>query len=242
MRELSLFTGAGGGILGTHHLLGHTPVGYVEWDGYCQRVLAARMADGLLPIAPIFGDVREFVRSGAAAEYRGIADLVSAGFPCQPFSEAGERRGESDARNMWPATLDAIRAVRPSRVLLENVPGIIFCGYAGVVLLGLSGLGYVGRYGIIRASETGAFHHRARWWVVAHAKGSSQLHQSKRNKYAAKRMSYNSSAWREDRSFATTASRLCRVADGIPNRVDATSACGNAQVPRVVRAAWELLR
>jgi hypothetical protein len=85
MRELSLFTGAGGGILGTH-LLGWTPIGYVEWDDYCQRVLAARIADGLIPSAPIFGDVREFVQSGAAEQYRGFADVVSAGFPCQPFS------------------------------------------------------------------------------------------------------------------------------------------------------------
>lgn len=75
MNELSLFTGAGGGLLGTH-LLGWNPIGYVEWNEYCQRVIAARIADGILPVAPIFTDVREFVQSGAAAEYRGVADVV----------------------------------------------------------------------------------------------------------------------------------------------------------------------
>lgn len=241
LKELSLFSGAGGGLLGTHHLLGWECIGYVEWNDYCQRVLAARIADGLIPAAPIFTDVREFVQSGAAEQYRGFADVVTAGFPCQPFSEAGERRGADDERNMWPATLDAIRAVRPRFVMLENVPGIISCGYAGTVLCGLSKLGYVGRWGIIRASETGAIHHRARWWVVAHAKGCTKLYKPKRNEHSPKRMSYYRPTWREDRSFDASASRLCRVVDGVPNRVDATSALGNAQVPIVAATAWRIL-
>jgi site-specific DNA-cytosine methylase len=67
LRELSLFTGAGGGVLGTHHLLGWETIGYVEWNEYCQRVIAQRIEDGHLSRAPIFTDVREFVQSGAAA-------------------------------------------------------------------------------------------------------------------------------------------------------------------------------
>jgi DNA (cytosine-5)-methyltransferase 1 len=66
MLELSLFTGAGGGILGTH-LLGWTPVGYVEFNDYCQRVLKARIQDGHIPEAPIFGDIRAFISDGYAA-------------------------------------------------------------------------------------------------------------------------------------------------------------------------------
>ena len=80
MRELPLFTGAGGGLLGTK-LLGWTNVGYVEWNDYCQRVIAQRIADGYLDSAPIFTDVREFAQSGAADQYRGIADVVTGGFP-----------------------------------------------------------------------------------------------------------------------------------------------------------------
>lgn len=169
MNELSLFTGAGGGLLGTH-LLGWRPVGYVEWNEYCQRVIAARIADGYLPAAPIFTDVREFVQSGAAEQYRGIADVVTGGFPCQPFSVAGKQQAADDERNMWPATRDVIRIVQPASVLLENVPGLISCGYLGTVIADLAALGYVGQWGVIGAADAGAPHRRDRLWIMAHAK------------------------------------------------------------------------
>lgn len=125
MRELSLFTGAGGGVLATQHLLGWRTVGYVELDRYCQRVLRQRIRDGLLSDAPIFGDVRRFLRDGWARRYRGRVDCVSAGFPCQPFSAAGRRRAADDERNLWPETAAVIREVRPRFVVLENVPGLL---------------------------------------------------------------------------------------------------------------------
>ncbi len=169
MRELSLFSGAGGGLLGTH-LLGWQHVGYVEWDDYCQQVIAARIKDGYLDEAPIFGDVREFAQSGAADQYRGIADVVTAGFPCQPFSVAGKQAGADDERNMWPAVVEVIRRVQPRSVLLENVPGLISCGYLGTVLADLAALGYVGRWGVLGACDTGAPHKRDRLWIIAHSK------------------------------------------------------------------------
>ena len=92
MNELSLFSGAGGGLLGTM-LLGFRPIGYVEWDDYCQRVLAARIRDGFLSDAPIFGDIKTFISDGYAASYTGLVDVITAGFPCQPFSVAGKRKG-----------------------------------------------------------------------------------------------------------------------------------------------------
>src|SRR3990167_5510556 len=106
MNELSLFTGAGGGVLGSK-LLGHRLVGYVEYEPYCQEILKQRIADGILDAAPIFGDIRKFISEGYAESYQGV-DLVSAGFPCQPFSVAGKGLGEKDPRNMWPATLRCI--------------------------------------------------------------------------------------------------------------------------------------
>ncbi len=80
LRELSLFSGSGGGLLGTK-LLGWRAVGYVEFNEYCQRVLQQRIRDGLLDDAPIFGDVREFVEGGFAEAYRGRVDVVTGGFP-----------------------------------------------------------------------------------------------------------------------------------------------------------------
>lgn len=76
MRELSLFTGAGGGVLGSL-LLGWRTVGYVEHDPYCQRVLLARIRDGAIHDAPIFEDVRRF----DGKPWDGVVDVVSAGFP-----------------------------------------------------------------------------------------------------------------------------------------------------------------
>ena len=103
MRELSLFSGAGGGLLGTY-LLGWIPVGYVEQNDYCQRVIAARIADRILPDAPIFGDIRAFIRDGYAASYQGMVDVLTAGFPCQPFSVAGKRKGGTDKRKSMMVT------------------------------------------------------------------------------------------------------------------------------------------
>ena len=187
MRELSLFTGAGGGVLGSI-LLGWETIGYVEWDKYCQRVIAARIADGCLPVAPIFGDVREFVLSGAAAEYRGIADVVSGGFPCQPFSTAGKRAGADDSRNMWPATIATIRAVQPRYAFLENVPGLLSSGYFGTILGDLAESGYDARWRILSAAELGAPHKRDRLWIVAadaDSRHGSRWQQSRAEQYTS---------------------------------------------------------
>ena len=173
--ELSLFTGAGGGVLGTQHLLGWRALGYVEWDAYCQAILKARIQDGVLHDAPIFGDIREFASSGCAERYRGMVDVVTAGFPCQPFSVAGKKRGADDERNMWPATIECIRVVRPRFALLENVPGLIASGYFGTVIGDLAESGYDCRWRVLSAAEVGAPHKRDRLWVVAHARHDEPL-------------------------------------------------------------------
>ena len=81
LRELSLFSGAGGGLLATKHLLNWDCVGYVENNEYCQEVLKARIKDGYLDAAPIFGDIQGFISGGYAGSYAGMVDIVTAGFP-----------------------------------------------------------------------------------------------------------------------------------------------------------------
>ena len=174
MYELSLFTGGGGGVLGTH-LLGWTPVGYVEIDDYAQRIIRARIDDGMLPNAPIFADVRAFIRDGYAASYKGLVDVITAGFPCQPFSIAGKQLGADDPRNMWPATIDAIRVVRPRYCLLENVPGLLASRYFGTVLGDLAESGYDARWRFLSAAEVGAPHKRDRLWIVAESQSARPL-------------------------------------------------------------------
>lgn len=178
MNELSLFTGAGGGLLGTK-LLGFRPIGYVEWDGYCQAIIAQRIKDGFLEEAPIFGDIRKFVESGAAREYRGFADVVTAGFPCQPFSVAGKQLAADDERNMWPATRDVIRVVRPRFAFLENVPGLLSSGYFSVVISDLAALGFDAEWGVFSAAGSGAPHLRERVWILAYANESRAVLQGR---------------------------------------------------------------
>ena len=121
MYELALFAGGGGGILGGT-LLGWQTVCAVEFDSYCREIMLRRQRDGMLPLFPIWDDVRTFGRedetSGPFVEEIGrLASLedvvVTAGFPCQPYSAAGKQEGESDERNLWPDTIRIVREVGP---------------------------------------------------------------------------------------------------------------------------------
>jgi len=238
MRELSLFTGAGGGLLGTK-LMGWTHVGYVEINEYCQRVIAQRIEDGILDRAPIFTDVREFLQSGAAEQYRGIADVVTGGFPCQDISTgnakgkgiAGERSG------LWSVMAEIIRVVRPQYVLVENSPALTIRGL-GVVLRDLAGMGFDARWGVLGADDTGAPHKRKRIWVVGNASSIRQQenyidvrqHTEEREKYKG--------TWNGRRMDKPG---IIGVADGVPGQMDRLKALGNGQVPIVAATAWQLL-
>ena len=171
MNALSLFSGYGGFSLGLR-LAGikTRTVGYLEIDGYCQKILQQRMKDGLLDDAPIWADIRSF----DGTQYRGLVDLVTAGFPCQPHSNAGLRKGTDDDRNLWPDTLRIIGEVGPSLVILENVPGILVGSegrppYGGTVVGELAEVGYMSEWRVISAADAGAPHLRNRWWLLAHS-------------------------------------------------------------------------
>ena len=168
IHELSLFTGYGGMSLGLKLAFGQKEVrtvGYCEIEPYCQEIIKARIGDGVLDNAPIWPDIRSADFSGL----RGLVDIVSAGFPCQPHSVAGKRAGALDKRNLWPDTLRVIDAVGPAIVLLENVPGILTNGYAGIVVGELASAGYDALWGLLSASSVGAPHLRTRWWCLAYA-------------------------------------------------------------------------
>lgn len=237
MNELSLFSGAGGGLLGSK-LLGWRCVGYVENEDYCQRVIAQRIKDGILDEAPIFGDIRAFIGEGYADSYQGMVDVITAGFPCAPFSVAGKRKGEMDERNMWPHTIEAIRRVKPQFALLENVPSLIVHEYFGKILGELSEGGYDARWKIISAAELGAPHKRDRLWIVANARPvGSQIHKKQKPRRPLSRIGVDSTKciWWAAESMPH------RVGDGLADDVDRLKAIGNGQVPAVVRAAWRIL-
>ncbi len=165
MNELALFAGAGGGILGGK-LLGWRTVCAVELAPYARRVLLARQRDGILPRFPIWDDIRTF----DGKPWRGHIDVISAGFPCTPFSVAGKREAGDSDKNMWPDTLRVIREVRPKHLLLENVPNLLAQshGYMHTILGGLAESGYDCRWDCVPASALGANHQRDRLWIVAH--------------------------------------------------------------------------
>ena len=168
MRYLSLFSGVGGGDLAFQHLLGWHCVGYVEWDAYCQKVIAQRIEDGIFDRAPIYGDVHTFISDGYAGAYTNMVDVVYGSPPCQPFSVAGKRAGAADKRNLWPATLECTRTIRPRHFYMENVSGLISSGYFGTILGDLAESGYCVRWKILSAAEVGAPHKRDRLWLSAH--------------------------------------------------------------------------
>jgi len=172
MNELSLFTGAGGGLLGSI-LLGWTTIGAVEYEEYPCKVLEARQRDGILDAFPIWNmDIREF-NQRVAEKYRGVAEIITAGFPCQPFSVAGQRKGEQDKRNMWPYTIECLRIIQPRYAYLENVPGLLATGYIRRIYGDLAEAGYNARWCVLGADDVGAPHRRKRWWLLANSVNDS---------------------------------------------------------------------
>ena len=168
LRYISLFSGIGALDLAVRNVLGAETEAYVEIDKFCQKVLKARIKDGYLDDAEIFNDIKEFKWKKT--------DMVVGGFPCQPFSNAGARKGEADDRNMWPDTLRVIRMARPEYVFLENVPGLLSGDdegrqpYVYTILADLAEEGFDAEWEIIGVDDAGASHRRKRWFCFAYRK------------------------------------------------------------------------
>lgn len=238
MNELSLFSGAGSGLLATKWMLGWRTIGYVEWDDYCQKVIAQRIKDGLLDPAPIFGDIRAFIGEGYAERYRGMVDIITAGFPCQPFSVAGKQKGPQDERNMWPATIECLRIIRPQYALLENVPGLLVHPYARQIFGDLAEVGMDAKWGIFSACSFGATHTRKRLFILAYSNslGCARSGVERKQSWRTETIrAIQNSDWRK------IATGICRMDHAMANRMDRLKAIGNGQVPAVVARVWEIL-
>jgi DNA (cytosine-5)-methyltransferase 1 len=101
-------------------------------------------------------------------------DIITGGYPCQPFSHAGQRRGINDERHLWPYVADVIRVLRPRLCVFENVPGHLTLGF-DTVLADLAGVGFDAEWGVVSAAEAGAPHRRQRLFIVATDASSRQL-------------------------------------------------------------------
>jgi DNA (cytosine-5)-methyltransferase 1 len=163
LRGLSLCSGIGGLDLGLKRATpGYRTVCYVEREAYAAALLVARMADSSLDEAPVWDDIDTF----DGKPWRGVVDLVVAGFPCQPWSVAGARKGTEDERWLWPRIAEIIGEVGPGYVFLENIPGLVSGGGLAEVLGGLASMGYDAEWASVRASDAGAPHRRERVFIL----------------------------------------------------------------------------
>lgn len=226
----SLFAGIGGIDLGLERA-GWECRFQVEWDAYCQRVLAKHWPD-----VPRYGDI-------TAVDWSGVerVDLLAGGFPCQPVSVAGYQRAQDDERWLWPDFLGAIRALRPRLVLVENVPNLLAVagGSAfGDVIGGLADIGYDAEWSVVSACAVGAPHMRRRLFIVAYPHGEhgragiwDTSSRQRRAVQAIDRLEGARAGWG---TRLENPSALYRDADGLPDGMDRNHAIGNAVVPQVV--------
>jgi len=254
----SLFSGIGGIDLGLERA-GHRVLWHSEIDKYACRVLKKHW-----PETPNLGDVKLINWSEVPN-----VDIIAGGYPCQPFSTAGKRKGKEDPRHLWPYVLDAIRTIQPRYALMENVRGHLTLGF-GDVLADLASCGYSAEWQIISAASVGAPHRRDRLFFVAYPDGGGRCQQHQGQIFepnagrCSKEMAYpngeRSSQERPEQSPTGTTRKgsndrelmepgawwqtepgMGRVAHGVPARVDRLKGLGNAVVPQVAELVGRLI-
>jgi DNA (cytosine-5)-methyltransferase 1 len=221
----SMCSGIGGLELGLE-VAGMTTIWQCEIDPYASAVLAKHWPD-----VPNHGDIKTIDWSTVARPR-----VICAGYPCQPFSQAGRRRGVDDPRHLWPFVADAIRSLRPEYVVLENVSAHLRCGF-DVVLADLAALGFDADWSIVSACAVGAPHTRERLFVLAYAQGddgaSDGAHHPRPSSQRGMEHRGSGRSPRSDRWLLEP--DVDRVAHGVPRRLvnPALVAVGNAVVPEV---------
>jgi DNA (cytosine-5)-methyltransferase 1 len=229
MKVLDLFSGIGGFSLGLERV-GMETVAFCEIDPFCQKVLKKHW-----PSIPIFNDVRSL-------DYDGTVDVITGGYPCQPFSLIGQRKGEKDDRHLWPAMLRLIKKHNPYWIISENVVGHVDMGL-DQVLHDLENEGYAAQTFIIPALAVGLPHERYRLWIIANNDGivrktrpvqegvatecSSTTHEDWSNFFIQSCGSNIFQFRQEDEHI------ICGKDDGVSGRVDRLKSLGNAVVPQI---------
>tara|TARA_Y100001938_G_scaffold64219_1_gene89258 strand:- start:286 stop:996 length:711 start_codon:yes stop_codon:yes gene_type:complete len=163
LNAISICSGYGGIELGLREVIPIRTICYVEIELPAATILAKRMEEGHLDKAPVWSNLKSF----DTEPWRGKVDILTGGFPCQPFSVAGNQLGEDDPRNLWPDTARLIRGLGVPIVFLENVPGILRY-YYDTIRPELREMGYTVTEGLFSAAETGASHKRQRIFILAY--------------------------------------------------------------------------
>ena len=224
--HLSLFSGIGGLDLAAEWA-GFKTVAFVERDKFCKSVLRERWSG-----VPIFDDVCEFKWEGESPA------LLSAGFPCQPHTLAGERKASVDERDLWGECARITSESRPRWAVFENVPGLLSSeqgSFFGMVIGDLAQMGYRVGWGTWAASDVGARHRRERVFVVAYsggARSSPWVSGQEPGEEGNAGKPYDDGVQGRGPDFWSVEPGVGRLADGVPQRVDRLRALGNAVVPQ----------
>lgn len=251
--HVSLCAGYGGIDLGLKRAIpGLRTIAFSEIEAYACANLVAKMEAGLLDAAPIWTDVKTFPWES----FRDRVDLLSGGYPCQPFSCAGKRIGADDPRHLWPHIARGIALMRPKICFFENVEGHISIGLREVIV-DLESMGYRSTWGIFSAEEVGAPHRRKRVFILAD-RGSSRLEGydqrdsstveaipvradfrpgSQHDRWPARPME-EQYAWEPPRIIE---SGMGGKSNGTSNRVDRLRLLGNGVVPATAELAFRTL-
>ena len=236
LTHLSLFSGIGGLDLAAEWA-GFTTVGQCEWADYPTKVLEKHW-----PNTERWRDIRDVTKEDFTRRtgLRSV-DIVSGGFPCQPFSTNGHRNGEDDDRYLWPEMLRVISEVKPTWVIGENVAGIISMAL-DKVCSDLEAEGFEVQPIVLPACSAGALHRRDRVFFIANSANNRCEHSKYAEGRSHKKQRQEESTpierslivdEREFREQVRTA-EFIRAANGIPNRMDRIKCLGNAVVPQQV--------
>ena len=230
LKLLDLFSGIGGFSLGLESTGFFETIAFVEKDKFCQKVLKKNFNN--IPI-------EEDIRNVKGERY--AADVITGGFPCQPFSIAGKRKGTDDDRYLWDETIRVVRECKPRWFIGENVEGIINI-QDGMVLRqvcdDLEKEGFEVQCLIIPASSIGAFHQRKRVWIIAYSKHNG-LYRKKGNE-TIKSLN-QSEEWIFIRdNWKKNKSEFLRINDGLSSKLDKDrtnriKSLGNSIVPFIAR-------
>ena len=174
MNHLDLFSRIGGFSLGLEATQRINTVAFCEIDSFCTKVLNKNW-----PTIPVYKDIKELTYEKLKADGIGPIDIITGGYPCQPFSQAGRKKGEEDPRHLWPEYFRLIKECRPTWVIGENVSGHIKLGLDSV-LADLESEGYAVRTFSISAASIGSNHKRERVWVMAYSECNDNFNKKQR--------------------------------------------------------------
>lgn len=206
LRSLDLFSGYGGFTLAL--LPWCRPIAYVEKEEFCQKVLAERMADGSLPRAPLLAEVEN------VQGVPGICDIITAGFPCQDISIAGNGEGLAGKRSgLYREVVRLTEEIQPRFVLLENVPAIRTKGLF-FIATDYAQMGYDARWTTVSAEAIGAPHKRERWFFLAYSNRDKLRVKSRGKRRQNRKKKAKSRVNGQDGAMADTHSKGLQIGQG----------------------------